>query len=56
MKYLLWQWRRFRLALMMHGMSPEQRRDILNQAILEAKLELLKVKLEQYSQSLRRQK
>lgn len=47
MKYLLWQWRRMRLAFMMRGMSPEERKKIINQVELE-------VRLEQYSQSLRR--
>ena len=47
MKYLLWQWRRFRLALMMRGLSPEERKKILNQAALEASLE-------KFSRTLRR--
>jgi hypothetical protein len=42
-------WRHMRLSLMMRGLSPEQRKKIINQAMLE-------VKLEQFSRSLRRVK
>lgn len=49
MNYLVMLWRRMRLAFMMRGMSPEQRKAILNQAELE-------VRLEQFSRSLRRMK
>ena len=47
MNFLVNLWRRMRLAFMMRGMSPEERKKIINQVELE-------VRLEQYSQSLRR--
>lgn len=46
MNYLLWQWRRFRLSFMMRGLSLEERKDIINQAKLEAALD-------KYSRTLR---
>jgi hypothetical protein len=49
MNYLIRQWQRIRLSLMMRGLSLEQRKEIINRAMLE-------VKLEQFSRSLRRAK